>query len=69
MKNFTDAELAELADWAEKYEREALDPDLKKSYGAIRQGADWLLRYRTKKRQQELDAAGSTKVTSFDKKQ
>jgi len=61
MKNFSDVELVELADWAEKLERESLDPDLKKSYGAIRQGADWLLRYRTKQRQRDLENSDHTK--------
>lgn len=63
MRNFTDAELAELADWAEKNERETVDPDLKKAYGAIRQGSDWLLRYRIKARQHELEQSGSSKPT------
>jgi hypothetical protein len=64
MKTFTDVELAELADWAERNEREAMDPDLKKSYGAIRQGSDWLLRYRTKERQRNIETAGNmAKVT------
>lgn len=50
MKNFTDEELADLADWAEKNERSAANPDAKRAYGAMRQGADWLLRLRTKER-------------------
>lgn len=62
MKNLTDSELVQLADWAETGEREAVDPELKKSYGAIRQGSDWLLRYRTKVRQRELENAGNVKV-------
>lgn len=48
MKEKTDAELAEWADWAEANERITTDSELKKSYGAIRQGADWILRYRAK---------------------
>ena len=59
MKNFTDAELAELADWAERQEREKIDPDEKKAYAAMRQGSDWLLRWRTKQRQKELEATGN----------
>jgi hypothetical protein len=59
MKSFTDVELADLADWAEKNERESVDPDLKKAYGAMRQGSDWLLRHRTKERQRQLEAAGT----------
>jgi hypothetical protein len=59
MKNFTDAELAELADWAEKNERENAHPDLKKAYGAIRQGTDWLIRFRVKEKQQKIEQAGN----------
>ena len=70
MKTYNDVDLVELADWAERNEREAIDPDLKKSYGAIRQGSDWLLRYRTKMRQREIENAGNTvKVTSTPTKQ
>ena len=55
MKDMSDVELTELADWAERHEREATDLDLKKSYGAIRQGSDWLLRYKVRERQREID--------------
>jgi len=54
---YTDAELAGLADWAEASEREEPSPDWKKAYGAIRQGSDWLLRARTKRRQKELETS------------
>ena len=58
MKEYSDIELVELADWAEMKFGETLDPELKKSYGAIRQGADWLLRYRTKMRNRSMEQAG-----------
>lgn len=61
MKDFTDVELAELADWSEKKERETHDPDGKKAYGAIRQGTDWLIRWRVKQRQHELEHSGQQK--------
>ena len=58
MKTFSDVDLTELADWAEQQERAEVNPDAKKAYGAMRQGADWLLRFRVKQRQKELEAAG-----------
>ena len=63
MKNFTDVELTELADWAEAQERSEPHPDAKKAFGAIRQGADWLLRFRIKQAQQKLEQTGSGPVT------
>jgi hypothetical protein len=62
MKSFSDVELAELADWAESNERSSLEPDAKKAYGAIRQGADWLIRFHIKKRQQDLEKAGDSEL-------
>lgn len=60
MKNLTDVELTELADWAEAQDRAEVHPDAKKAYGAIRQGVDWLLRFRIKQKQRELESiAGS----------
>src|SRR2546423_1438170 len=64
MKNFSDVDLTELADWAEQNERAEANPDAKKAYGAMRQGADWLLRFRVKQKQKELEAAGNTKTAS-----
>lgn len=64
MKNFTDDELAELADWAERNEREALNPDAKKAYGAMRQGADWLIRFRIKERKAKLEAGEVNKAAT-----
>lgn len=43
-REYTDNDLAELADWAEEQERTTVNTEWKKAYGAIRQGADWLLR-------------------------
>jgi hypothetical protein len=54
---YSDAELAAIADWAETKEREDPAPDLKKSYGAIRQGIDWLIRARIKRYQKDLETA------------
>ncbi len=54
--DYTDVELAELAEWAETQERLEADPNYKKAYSGLRQGADWLLRYRTRRRQKELEA-------------
>lgn len=49
--DFTEKELAALADRAEEMERVTPNPDWKKAYGAIRQGADWLLRRMASARQ------------------
>ncbi len=49
-KTYTDEDLADLADWAEKNERAPINADAKKAYGAIRQGVDWLLRLKTRER-------------------
>lgn len=54
---YTDAELAAIADWAETKEREDPAPDWKKAYGAIRQGVDWLIRARIKRYQKDLETA------------
>lgn len=70
--NWTDEELAELAQWAEENERAVVNPtltgssvgfsqvahDKKKAYGAIRQGIDWLLRTRIIEHAQKVDQAG-----------
>jgi hypothetical protein len=61
MKNFTDEELVELADYAEEQERSTLNPDEKKAWGAIRQGADWLMRFRIKAKKNQLESAGERK--------
>lgn len=50
MKSFTDEDLADFADWAEKNERVAASADEKRAYGAMRQGVDWLLRIKTRER-------------------
>lgn len=55
--DYTDVELAEIAEWAEAQERLEADANYKKAYGAIRQGMDWLLRARTRRRQKELESA------------
>jgi len=55
MKDYTDSELAELADWAENQDRQNPSPEAKKGYGAVRQGVDWLLRWRARERQTQLD--------------
>lgn len=47
---FTEKELVDLADSAEREERMTDALELKKAYGAIRQGADWLLRNKVKDR-------------------
>lgn len=64
MKDFTDEELVELADWSEKQERETVHPDAKKAYGAIRQGADWLLRFRTKEKAKQIATVGAGQAGS-----
>lgn len=51
---YSDADLADLAYWAEEQERVSQQLDLKRAYGAVRQGADWLLRWRTKEREHLL---------------
>jgi len=57
MEKYTDMDLANLADWAEAEDRASNDPEKKKAYAAMRQGADWLLRYRAKERQNNLENA------------
>lgn len=65
MKNYTDEELAELADYSERNEREALNPDAKKAFAALRQGADWLIRFRIKERKAiQESSVKSTKGTT-----
>lgn len=63
VKTFTDVELTEMADWAEQNERSVTHPDEKKAFGAIRQGYDWLLRFRIKQAQQKLEQIGKTDGT------
>jgi hypothetical protein len=60
MKDYTDAELAEIAEWAETQERMITSAESKKAYGAIRQGMDWLIRYRVMERQRLLENSGTT---------
>lgn len=69
MKNYTDEEIAELADWAERMERETMLPDAKKAYGAMRQGADWLIRFRIKEKAQQREAIGKVDNTKAATKQ
>jgi hypothetical protein len=59
MKDLTDVELTELADWAELKGNAEVHPDGKRAYGAIRQGVDWLIRFRIKQKQAELEKAGN----------
>jgi hypothetical protein len=51
----TDEELARFADWAERMEVAATDPQWKKAYGAVRQGSDWLLRRRAIKKHEDIE--------------
>ena len=63
MERFDDGELAALADWAELQDRNSTDPEVKKAYGALRQGSDWLLRWRAKQRQKRIETAGQETTT------
>lgn len=47
-------ELAKLAAWAEKEERQSKTENRRRAAGAIRQGADWLLREYTLERQEAI---------------
>lgn len=70
MKNYTDEELAEMAQWAEECSMQGtgeglvseamarLNGDKRKAFAAIRQGIDWLLRVRILERQHGLHTAG-----------
>lgn len=59
-EEFSDEDLARLADWAERQELGA-EQDWKKGYQAIRQGADWIIRRRALKKHKEL--VGNENVT------
>jgi hypothetical protein len=62
MKQYSDADLAELADYAENEERQLpAVSEGRKAYGAIRQGVDWLLRFRARERQRNIENAGRDK--------
>ena len=55
LKWFTEEDLVNLAYRAESLEREATEPELRKAAGAIRQGADWLLRWSVKRKLQSRE--------------
>ena len=70
MKTYSDAEIAELATWAENEERQlAPDSEGKKGYGALRQGADWVLRFRATMRHRNIEDVGDAKVAQIQRKQ
>jgi len=62
MREYTDEELAQLAQWAEAKERGSVGEQKKKGYGAIRQGIDWVLRDRILERQQDISTAEKPKL-------
>lgn len=51
---YTNEDLAQLATWAESQEREAKSDLHRRGAGAIRQGADWMLRARTLEQQVKI---------------
>jgi hypothetical protein len=46
--DFTDHDLATLADWASKKAHEGMNPEWRRAYSLIREGADLMLRRRAK---------------------
>lgn len=43
-RQYNEKDLVQIADWAEEQERVTVNVEWKRAFGAIRQGADWLLR-------------------------
>jgi hypothetical protein len=70
MKNFSDSELVEFADWAEVTEKDnTATVEARRAASAIRQGCDWMLRHRARERQQQIEQAGNVSVTQPQRKQ